>query len=129
MKTFNLKTIANGAIIQSNISLLYKGDIVLFEYKDDQIGFSSNDSFPFFALAKIRLELEKNGKYILCNGSRVDVFPSGMTVSGLMAYELVLGRPATKLVNILEEFTDINFITCVEAQKQHRMLWLKSIKS
>src|SRR4051794_8095008 len=60
----------------------------------------------FEALIAFRHELESEGAFLLCNGSRVDVFPSGMSRTmggGRIAYIIRLGHPATETVDIFDE--------------------------
>ena len=35
-----------------------------------------------------------------CNGARLDVYPSGMSLTSILAYEMEIGKQATELVNI-----------------------------
>jgi hypothetical protein len=86
-----------------------------FIFKNENI-IVEND-FPFLALVEIRKELEKLGIKILCNGSRVNVYPSGMGLNTLKAYELKMGEPARKLVNIFEATEDIDKIATISEQK------------
>jgi hypothetical protein len=84
----------------------------------------------FEALITLRAELEKTGQKILCSGSRVDVFPSGMSRSmagGRKAYVMELGLPATELVDILD-YADPESIGSIEQQRQFHQEWIKSIK-
>lgn len=92
-----------------------------------KINLEFEDDFPFVALKKIRQELDHMHIKLLCNGSRIDVYPSGMSLSSLMAYELKMGQPAISLVNIFEP-ADVEKIVSVEEQGVYRSQWLKSLK-
>jgi hypothetical protein len=82
---------------------------------------------PFFALAEIRLELEKKGLKILCNGAKRNVYPSGMSAIGELAYELKIGKQAKKQVNIFHEAKEIKDIATVNEQKEFWKAWLESL--
>ena len=61
----------------------------------------------FAALTQLRRELEATGRLLVCNGSSLDVYPSGMSRSmgaGQKAYRLTMGRQAltADLVSIFE---------------------------
>lgn len=87
----------------------------------------TKDNYPFFALVKLRLQLESKHIKFICNGNRIDVYPSGSSAIGFMAYELIDKQPATKLVNIFEPTSEINKICTVEDQKQYWENWIKSL--
>lgn len=61
----------------------------------------------FAALVQLRRGLEATGRLLVCNGSSLDVYPSGMSRSmgvGQKAYRLTMGRQAlmADLVSIFE---------------------------
>jgi hypothetical protein len=96
--------------------------------KSNGIDISVDDDFPFIALAKIRLELERQGIKILCNGSRLDVYASEMSLTSIKAYVLEIGKQATEIVNIFDP-TDLEKIASVEDQKKYRLKWLEALKA
>ena len=123
-------------IIETMVNDIKTLSKVIYESKDQysyirfELGstiFESTDHFPFFALVKIRLQLESVDMFLACNGSRIDVYPSGLYVSSLLAYELKMGHQATQLVNIFEPCNDLNLIASVKKQKEYRYLWSESL--
>ena len=72
--------------------------------------FTTTGFDAFDALKKLRVLLEESGSTILCNGSRIEAFPSPMSRSmggGVLAYIHKFGEPASRssLVNIFESAT------------------------
>lgn len=96
-------------------------------YKCNGQEYSAMHKYPFWALTKIRENIEIGGGRLLCNGSRIDVYPSGMSALGILAYEIVMGKPATKLVSIFDSYTQLNKIVTVEDQKANFEKWLVSL--
>jgi len=89
--------------------------------------FSGRDLFE--CLIALRRELEKTGAQILCNGSRTDAYPSGMSRSmggARMVYLMELGRPAKELVEIFGK-ADLEKIGSVEQQRSYFRMWLDSL--
>jgi len=87
----------------------------------------------FDCLIRLRLYLEKNNYLLLCNGARVDVYPSGMSrdmSNGRLAYITTLGESTTKnnIIDIFDETNQTNVGT-VEQQKEFRTQWINSIKN
>lgn len=99
---------------------------MLLEYEGIRI--EAEDRYPFFCLVKLRLELERKSLKILCYGAKQNVYPSGMSAIGYLAYEYELGHQATKLVNIFDPIKDVNEISTVAEQKLFRETWLQSLK-
>lgn len=124
---YKLITVQNNLSYPSEIFYKDNRNLVEVAYKGRDFFLSKEDTFPFFALAKIRLELEKMDMFIMCNASRIDVYPSGMSAISLMAYELEMGLQAKKLVNIFDPIEDRSLLATVEEQKQFRSNWLKSL--
>lgn len=82
----------------------------------------------FECLTLLRLDLERQGVFLLCQGARVDVYPSGMQRDmggGQVAYRMIMGKNADleDEVNIFEVTTDERLGT-VEEQQQYRRTWL-----
>ena len=98
-----------------------------FDFKGFKI--DVEDNYPFLALSKIRLELEKIGVKIMCNGARLNVYPSGAALGSLKAYELEMGKSVTaaSLVFIFDGFNDIAQIATVAKQKEYYRKWLNSV--
>ncbi|GHA65684.1 hypothetical protein GCM10009007_02910 [Formosimonas limnophila] len=101
-------------------------------FRSKLLNFDSVASNYFEALILIRLELEKLDHYILCNGSRVDAYPSRMGRQMNMARKIYLnqyGKAAT-----LKDLVDIfavaprNFVSSVSEQHLYHLKWLESTK-
>ena len=104
------------------------GDCV-FEYRCNDIFLTGRNNSPFMALASIREQLQERGLILLCEGARIDVYPSGMSSGSLMAYKTVMGLQGRKedLVNILGPTEDIGMIGTLDQQKAYRDEWTKSL--
>ncbi|MDW8585905.1 hypothetical protein Q7V18_08640 [Streptococcus suis] len=85
----------------------------------------------FQALIEIRLDLEKDGGIIQCNGSDRHIFPSPlqMAMGGDKAYLLELGKQAT-IQNVYDIFDtdkpDLDCVTVLE-QKEFYNQWFYSL--
>jgi len=128
MNTYPLQCLRGYEIFDSTVTFTQKGAKVQLEFISTYTEIKVEDDFPFLALIKIRMELEKLGVKILCNGSRIDVYPSGMGMMSLKAYELKLGEQAKKLLNIFEPTEEIDKIATIEDQRLYFENWLKSLK-
>ncbi|QEU30914.1 hypothetical protein EGJ50_10635 [Pseudomonas luteola] len=91
--------------------------------------FSSLGNNLFESFSNMRRSL----KYIifLCKGAKINVYPSRMSSqmsSGLMAYEVKMGRPALRenLVNIFD-YEDERICINPDDQKNYFEKWLMSI--
>jgi len=87
----------------------------------------------FGALVLLRASLEKNGRFIACNGARRDVFPSGMAREmsrGRKAYILKPGvRPSREdLVDIFDR-ADADRIGTVSEQQTQFDRWKTSFEA
>jgi len=85
------------------------------------------------ALDDLRKNLQAEGLDLLCNGCRLGIKASPMSVEsggGRMAYVLRLGVPARKqdIVNIFDEI-DISLIASLADKEQFYTQWLESIKA
>ena len=85
------------------------------------------DEYPFFALAKLRQELELEGYHMLINASRVNVYPSGMQYGTFSAYELELGKSATNIVDILDSIDSSEELATVKEQEAYFCKWIESL--
>lgn len=128
MKTiFPVQVLKNNKYYDSTINLISNEKNIAINFEINDIKLSYESESPFFALAQLRKALEKVDTFLLCNGARRDVYPSGMAMRSIMAYELKMGRPAKKLINIFDPAKDINKIGTVDDQKKYRDIWLESI--
>jgi hypothetical protein len=97
---------------------------------DASLNLTKSDSDFFNCLCQIRLELEKKGIKILCNGARVDVWPSGMMrdmSNGILAYIMKMGLQSKveDRVNIFEPAKPEEIGT-VHEQSEYAKNWFKS---
>ncbi|MEM9158365.1 MAG: hypothetical protein AAGB46_04890 [Verrucomicrobiota bacterium] len=105
----------------ANVSLIFEGRVI--ESK------SVRDYFDGFC--EIRKMLERDGIYPLCFGSRVDVYPSGMSRSmggGVKGYRLSLGSQVgvSDLVNIFDSSEEV-VPSKVSAQEEYFKKWIQSL--
>ncbi|WP_343702734.1 hypothetical protein [Chitinophaga sp.] len=126
LKTYD----TNSRAFYDSIIVSKKGsnDSVL-EYRGNDIFLTGIGDYPFMALADIREQLKKRGLLLLCEGARIDVFPSSMAFTSFLAYKTVIGRPASKedLVHILNPTDDVDIIGSLEDQEAHRIRWVNSL--
>lgn len=85
----------------------------------------------FEAMRLVRLQLEAEGCYLVCNGASERVWPSGMSRSmcgGAMAYKLAFGQKSSEadLVNIFHCDPSLTPATVKEQTAFHDQ-WLKSV--
>jgi hypothetical protein len=128
MKTYLLQCFKDHKYFDSRLTFTQQNSKVQLEFLSTYKEIKVEDEFPFFALVKIRMELEKLGIQILCNGSRLDVYPSRMGMMSLKGYELIMGKLATTLLNIFEPTNDINKIATVKDQELYFENWIKSLR-
>lgn len=121
----NVELFINGK--QDTAQLIIDSNTIKLIYlKQEWIG---SDSIPFIALNKLRLQLENANILLLVNGSRIDVFPSGMQMSMQMtgAYINVMGETGGEVVDIFDDCSDLDFISTVRNQEQFHKDWIESI--
>ncbi len=102
---------------------------ICFKFENLEIVRSSDDFFN--ALQLIRLSLEKEHITILCNGSRKDVYPSGMArqmSNGKAAYIHILGQKQLDKKNLVKifDYADLEHIGTVAEQNSFFEKWLAS---
>lgn len=83
----------------------------------------------YLCLAKIRQD--HPDIIFLCKGAKLNVTPSRMCSQmsgGFVAYELTLGKPATRedMVKIFD-YEENNLTNDIEEQKKHYQRWIESI--
>lgn len=84
----------------------------------------------FDALCDLRAKLEEKGYFLCINGSRIDFYPSNMTLQmslGLVGYKIELGIQATEKLNTFDECLDLKKLVTVSEQKSFFSKWLKSL--
>jgi hypothetical protein len=104
---------------------------IILSYEQRVLAQIAKDFFE--ALCLIRLQLEAENIIILCNGSRYDAYPSGMSrqmSNGLALYIHKLGEPSKRqdLVNIFDR-ADMELISSVSEQKDFYYKWLASLSN
>ena len=107
--------------------LIISGSEITFIYKAYNV--TAKHEYPFMSLKHIREVMEKENILLIVNGSRKDVYPSGMSLVGDKAYVLTIGKPGLlkDLVNIFDEPNEIGLIGTVEEQLKYHNEWVKSI--
>lgn len=130
MSTYYLKCFNGNVFFDATIRSERNGRKVVFVLETDRIYFTAEDHFPFLALQKIRLYLEDHGVKLLCNGARIDVYPSGFFMESFKAYRLVIDKAAAKedLVNILDATDELERIGTVSDQEAYWKKWLNRSK-
>lgn len=100
---------------------------IIFEFSNIKI--SKQGEYPFMILKDIRQELEKKNILILINGSRIDVYPSGMSLVGITAYIQRFGKQAFSddLVDIFDETDEVELIGSVSDQIKYHRDWISSL--
>ena len=93
--------------------------------------FSGRDLFE--CLIALRRELEKAGVQILCNGARVDAWPSSMSRQMGRARKVYINVPGrstllTDLVGIFDH-ADLEKIGSVEQQRAYHRMWFDSLRT
>lgn len=101
---------------------------IIFKYNSYNI--TKEGDFLFLILKEIRRELENDNLFLLINGSRKDVYPSGSSLNGDMAYVNMLKKPAKReeLVSIFEITDQLDKIGTIKEQEDFHKEWIESIK-
>lgn len=100
-------------------------------YYNDSMFVCSEENY-FEALRKLRLQLEKEGARIICEGAKINVYPSSMQLSmgsGRTAYRIYLTKQAKSadIVDIFEPCDELCCVSC-EEQQAYYLTWIKSLK-
>lgn len=119
-----LRIIDNKNTSKAKIKLFDKGNIVQIDLYYKDIFLSEANEFPFIALNKIRLQLEKSDLKLICQGCRIDVHPTSIYLSG---YELELSKPAVNSVYLFDDTDYLEKIGTVKQQELFYEKWLKSV--
>ncbi|MFC5888119.1 hypothetical protein ACFQ0M_00315 [Kitasatospora aburaviensis] len=96
----------------------------------DGMAWSADGDDIFDALSHIRLQIEPLGYQLLCNGARIDAYPSGLSrdmSGGTVLYVLKLGRAAQQRVSIFDRAAPASVGT-VAAQREFFESWLAGPK-
>jgi hypothetical protein len=101
---------------------------LLISENDQEIRINGLDIYEAFNSYRIRLEHES--KFIMCNGSRFDTFPSGNLrgmSNGTKTYLLEFGKKPSRILNLLDESTEN--IATQKKQFEFYKNWLKSFQT
>ncbi len=100
---------------------------ITVQYGDQSI--SKKGEYPFMVLKEIREALDKKNIFLLVNGSRRDVYPSGLSLMGTNAYIQTFGKPCSlqDLVDIFDETDRIDMIGTVNEQLNYHKQWIESL--
>jgi len=115
----------------ASLDITGEDDLALI-FRHDTLGyFETSEPDLFEAMIKLRLWLEPHGYRLLCNGARLDVYPSRMSRDmgrGFSAYKIIPGRQAqmSDLVRILDP-APADAIASVSEQMAFYQNWIKSI--
>jgi hypothetical protein len=104
------------------------GNLITIEFEYSNIKIQKQGEKPFYVLKQIRKYLDTLNIKIVCKGSLMNVYPSGMSSVGFKAYELQMGKPSTDMVNIFEETSRLELIATVEEQDFFYAKWIKSLQ-
>lgn len=130
-REYDMKLVLGQEVSESKIFLLNsdipcRECVLLFKHKTIGIHeFASRDYFE--ALVLLRLFLEELGVSLLCNGARVDLYPSGMSrdmAKGIKAAVLAEHGKRPQTFNIFEYQPGIQLATVAE-QKAFYQSWLR----
>jgi hypothetical protein len=129
MKKYLLKCFDGARFYDSNLQFRTAAGEIEINLECENIRIRVTDTYPFLALTKIRLELAKHHLVLICNGAKLNVYPSGAALQSIKAYELEMGKPVTKenLVVIFESTDDVDKIVSVDQQKEFYRKWLESV--
>ena len=119
----------NGALDKAELEERVNGRAyqVIIKYKNDT--FFAEETDWFRALQNLRRQFEKRKIELLCNGSRKEIWPSGMSRDmggGKMAYICEPGKPGIGSVDIFETSPDIKYST-VDEQEKYIKNWFDSL--
>ncbi len=126
--------IINKHVILIQFNNRYSGELTIdknsIHLESKLCSVTKGGDFDFYILKDIRKELQKYDAFVLINGSRKEVYPSGMTLSGHMAYVHTLGKQTslTDLVNIFDDLMDMSKISTVEEQDEYHNQWVQSLR-
>jgi hypothetical protein len=124
--TTEIKILANNQIDIAVLS--FDGDVIEFNFNGQL--YREIEERPFIALKNLRKKLENENIFLLINGSRKDVHPSGFTLNTTSAYVLEMGKSGDpkNIVGIFDATDKIELIATVEEQAERYKQWINSLK-
>lgn len=122
---------ADGVVSSCALEVLGHESISLRFSDSTYTAFELHGEDGFDVLCQLRQLLESDGRLLVCNGSRRDVYPSGMCRDmgwGMKAYVLRIGQTTcdADLVDIYEP-CDVERAVRVEQQLEYLEEWRRSI--
>lgn len=133
MRTIEIYMLYEGQRLPTELELKYDNTfayIKLVNLHNSEFKFNASGANYFEALCNLREQIEPLG-YLLCiNGSRLDFYPSNMTLQmslGLIGYEITFGHQGRNKVNTFDECLDISKLATVVEQKNYFLNWVKSL--
>lgn len=118
-----------------NKGVLEFGNLVISEenrlyFYFGNLKIDAKKEYLFTSLKHIRQLLEEEDIFLAINGSRKDVYPSGQSIVGQLAYVHKMGKPAllSDLVNIFDLTDELSLIGTVQEQEEYHKKWLDSLK-
>jgi len=119
--------------IRETVFAISRGDPCVLEMEEavgQRLRAEANDLFD--CLVQIRSDLEREGAKVLCNGARLDAYPSGMARDmggGRKVYLMRMGE-AARLEDLVNTFdvAPIETIASVADQRDYFLRWLESTK-
>jgi hypothetical protein len=123
---------SNGSRRTANLELT-TGDRNIITFRDGEGDSKLYEAVDLFeALRALRIDLAKEGIIIACNGSRKNVYPSGMGRSmsaGRMSYVMRIGH-ATEVKDLVDIFDPASReeVSSVEEQSKFYSEWIKSFR-
>ncbi|SHN07760.1 hypothetical protein [Chitinophaga sp. CF418] len=129
MRKYSLKCHNGSNYFDSVISMVASHGRVELTFDAESIHIVVEDYYPFLALTQLRLQLEPMGIKILCNGSRLDVYPSSAVIIGFKAYRLEKGMIGSKdnLCYIFDPTEDLSKIATVAEQWDYWIKWRQDV--
>jgi hypothetical protein len=114
------------------LEMIEKYNVVIIVLTGDLKGREYKSVNYFDALNNLRFDLEKEGVFLVCNGSLKNFYMSNMSLDmsdGLVGYELFFQQQATRKdrLKTFEMDGDIADLSSVEQQKDYYEKWKISI--
>jgi hypothetical protein len=117
-------------VIDLSIFRIDENDMITISMNIEGENYSYTSNNYFDAFCDARNDQEKNDITFCCNGARMNVYPSRMSLQmslGRKAYEFELGLPAKKIVDIFDK-CDIETIVNVSEQREFYQIWIDSLR-
>ncbi|MET6997066.1 hypothetical protein [Chitinophaga defluvii] len=129
-QSFELKLIdkTSGKLLNADLECWANQDFnIKLIWDREPLLYSGTDLYECLQLCRKRLE--GDGIFILCNGSRIDTYPSRQlrdTSNGVRTYLLEAGKTPSIILNLLD-FTECNIGT-IQEQNNYYKKWKDDLK-